>query len=194
MRPNYQQLYDIAESQAGYFSSAQAREAGFSWERLSNNVKARKFIRVEQGVYRLVQFPGSRFEDCFVAWLRTGTDSVISHDSALLLFDLSDALPGKVHVIVPKTASRRHEGLQLHTNRLQKDEVTRREGLPVTTAARTIADVAASHLAEEQVLQAIQEALRRGLVTPEELNTQAERRKGRARQLIIKGLERKEAI
>jgi hypothetical protein len=50
--------------------------------------------------------------------------------------------------------------------------------------ARTISDVAASHQTEEQVRQAIQEALARGLVTPEELYAQAERRRGRAARII----------
>jgi hypothetical protein len=45
--------------------------------------------------------------------------------------------------------------------------------------------VAASNLPEEQVRQAIQEAIDRGLVTREELLTQAERHKGRAKQMII---------
>jgi predicted transcriptional regulator of viral defense system len=183
-KPDYTQLYEIAESQTGYFTSAQARQAGFSWERLSANGSAGKFLRVARGVYRLVQFPGSAFEDLFVAWLRVGSKAVISHDSALAVFALTDVLPGEVHVIVPRTASRRHPGIHLHTNLLLPDEITSREGLVVTTVARTIADVAASYLAEELVYQAIREAIARGLLTEEELHVQAKRRKGRAKRMI----------
>ena len=60
-----------------------------------------------------------------------------------------------------------------------------RGGLRITTVARTIADVAASGLAEEQLRQAIQEALQRGLVSQDELHTQAERRGGRAKKIIF---------
>ena len=184
-KPNHNQLYEIAESQAGYFTSVQAREVGLSWERLSSNVKTGKFLRIAHGVYRLVQFPGSPYEDLFVAWLRAGPNSAISHESALALYELSDVLPGEVHVILPRTSSRRRRGIRLHTNKLSPDEITTREGLPVTTVVRTICDVAASNLPEEQVRQAIQEALDRGLVTREELLIQAEKHKGRARQMII---------
>jgi len=183
-KPNYNLLYGIAENQAGYFSAQQGHESGFSWERLSENAAGGRFARLSQGVYRLVHFPGSPHEDLFVAWLRCGPNSVISHESALSAWGLSDVLPGEIHVVVPRTASRRRKGIRLHTNRLVLDEVTRVEGLPITTAARTIADVANSGLAEEQVRQAINEALSRGLVTREELLVQARRRRGSAKWII----------
>ncbi|MGD2158852.1 MAG: hypothetical protein PVG14_17970 [Anaerolineales bacterium] len=182
--PDYDQLYVLAERQSGYFTASQAREVGFSWERLSDNVKTGKFSRVAHGIYRLVHFPGSSFEDLYVAMLRTGPRSAISHESALSVYDLSDNLPSGVHVIVPRTASRRRRGFKLHTNKLRDDEIIKYKGLQMTTVARTIADVASSGMAEELVRQAIQEALARGLVTPTELRTQARRSRGRAKKII----------
>ena len=189
IKPDYDHLYETAEDQAGYFTARQAQKAGFSWERLSSNVKTGKFLRIVRGVYRLSHFPGSPNEDLFVAWLRTAPNSTISHESALSIYDLTDALPGEVHIIVPRTASRRRKCIRLHTNRLSPDEVTKREGLPVTTVARTIADIAISGLAEEQIRQAIQEALQRGLTTREVLKAQAERQGGRAKRMIFKVLD-----
>jgi predicted transcriptional regulator of viral defense system len=189
-KPDYNRLYNIVEEQGGYFTAAQAHGVGFSWERLSNNVKSGKFQRVAPGVYRLVQFPASAHEDLFVAWLATGPHSTISHESALAFYELSDVLPAEVHVIVPRTASRRRVSIRQHTNHLAPDEVTRRGGLQVTTVARTIADVASHGLAEDQVRQAIQEALQRGLVSQEDLLTQAERRGGRAQKLILSAIQK----
>ena len=187
--PDYDQLYEIAESQAGYFTAAQAQRAGFSWERLSSNASVGRFQRISHGVYRLTHFPSYPFEDLFVAWLRTGPNSVISHESALSVYELSDVLPGEVHVIIPRTASRRRQGIRLHTNRLEPDEITMREGLPITTVVRTVADVARSGLAEEQVHLAIQEALQRGLTSKEDLCLQADRHGGRVAQLILQAIE-----
>ena len=192
-RKRYDKLYQIAEGQAGYFTAAQAREAGFSWERLSNSVKRGKFQRVAHSVYRLTHFPGSPYEDLFVAWLITGPHSTISHESALAVYELSDVLPGEVHVIVPRTASRRRKGIRLHTNQLDPDEIAARSGLPVTTVARTIADATSSGLAEEQVRLAIQEALRRGLVSKDDLSIQAGRRGGRVKKIIQDYLRGEEA-
>ena len=182
-KPDYEHLYTIAESQAGYFTTRQAKTAGFSAERLSNNVKNGKFLRVVRGVYRLKHFPASPHETLFIAHLMTGSRSVISHESALSLYKLSDALPGAIHVTIPRTASHRRKGLRLHTNRLAPDETTHYMGLPVTTVARTVADVANSGLAETLVRQAIREALQRGIVTQEELHQQA-MQGGLARRVI----------
>jgi predicted transcriptional regulator of viral defense system len=188
-KPDYDHLYQIAEAQAGYFTASQAGEAGFSAERLSNNTKAGSILRVAPGVYRLSHFPGSPYEDLFIAWLRVGPRAVISHESALAVYQLTDILPSQVHVIMPRTASRRHPGIRLHTNQLEPGDTTTREGLPLTTPARTIADLAASGLSEEMIRQAVQEALRRGLVTASELESQASRRHSQVRRLIQKALE-----
>jgi predicted transcriptional regulator of viral defense system len=167
--PDHNALYQIVEPQAGYFTAAQARQAGFSSSLLSYHLDTSRFERVRPRVYRLVKFPASPHEDLYVAWLQAGPHAVISHDSALALYDLSDLLPDQIHVTVPRTASRRRRGLRLHTKHLVQEEVTRYEGLPVTTVLRTLVDVTSAGLADEQVQQAIQEALRRGLVTRESL-------------------------
>ena len=182
--PDHERLYHIAEGQGGYFSARQAAEAGFSWERLSYHAKTRHFQRVSRGVYRLARFPPSPFEDLFVAWLRTGLGAAISHESALSVYELSDVLPGEIHVTVPRTASRRRTGIRLHTNRLTSADVTWREGLHVTTVPRTIADVAAAGLPEEQVRQAVLEALKRGLTNRESLQGEVDRRGARAARVI----------
>jgi predicted transcriptional regulator of viral defense system len=184
IQPDHSKLYDIAENQAGYFTANQAHSAGFSRERLSYYVRTGRFSRVQRGIYRLVQFPGSPYEDLFVAWLKTGSEAVISHDSALYIYQLSDVLPGEIHVIMPRTGSRRRKGIRLHTNRLNPDEVTHREGLPITTPARTIIDVTTSGIAEEQIRKAIGEAIRQGLASREEIQCMASRRGGRVRQII----------
>jgi predicted transcriptional regulator of viral defense system len=182
--PDHDALYQLAEQQAGYFTVVQARDAGFTYSLLSYHVGTGRFERVRPRVYRIVQFPSSPHEDLYVAWLRAGPHGVISHDSALALYGLSDLLPHRTHVTVPRTASRRRPELQLHTKRLEPDDLTRYEGLPVTTVLRTLADVAAAGLADEQVRQAIQEALRRGLVTRESLLRLTVSRGGRIKRLV----------
>jgi len=125
-----------------------------------------------------------------VVWLQTGPGSVISHGSALALYELSDALPVAVHVTVPRSASRRRSGMRLHTQRLAPTDVTRRGGLAVTTVPRTLADVAAAGLAEEFVAQAVQQALARGLALPEEILAAGRIR--RVREILQRALERAE--
>ena len=188
--PDDAALYRIAEQQGGYFTTAQASKAGFNSKLLWHHQRKGKLLRGAHGIYRFRQFPTSPYEDLFVAWLRCGPDAVISHDSALTLYDLSDALPSEVHVTVPRNSSRRRKGLRQHTSQLRPADVKSREGLPVTSVPRTIGDAAKTGLAEELVGEAIVQALRRGLTDRKALLGQASRRGGRAARLIRRYLER----
>jgi len=186
--PDHNSLYQVAESHGGYFTAKEARGVGFSKGLLTHHRKRGLFERVAHGVYRLKRFPASPYEDLFIALLRTGPRSVISHASALTLYDLTDALPTQVHVTVPRTASRRRSGISLHTKPIESSEVTSREGLAVTSVSRTIADVAAGGMAEEFVRQAIDEAMDRGLISSPELIRAGRKYGGRAAQIIARAL------
>ena len=188
-RSAYKALYQLAAQQAGYFTTRQARSVGVSHRQLSYYVKTNHLQRIRSGLYRLVLFPPSPHEDLFVAWLAAGPHAVISHESALALYDLSDVLPAEIHIIVPPTTSRRHQGVRLHTNRMSPDDITSFAGLPVTTVSRTIADVASSGLADELVIQAIFQALQRGLVSKTDLESHVECNGGRMRRLVHQALQ-----
>ena len=190
----YNRLYQIAEAQAGYFTTTQAAAAGVDRKRLARYAVAGRLERIRRSIYRLVPFPRSPHEDLFIAWLEMGPDSVISHDSALALYELSDVLPAAIHVTVPPTASRRHPGRRLHTNEISPQDITHYDAVPVTTVARTIADVTLAGLADEPVEQAVQEAVRNGLATPALLIAAAEPRGPRVTRIIRRALEQRGAL
>lgn len=60
-------LFDVAEAQAGYFTTAQAAAASVDRRRLAYHATAGRLQRIRHGIYRLVQFPHSRYEDLFIA-------------------------------------------------------------------------------------------------------------------------------
>jgi len=190
---DHDSLFHIAETQAGYFTSEQARSVGFTPSLLAYHAQGRQFERIERGLYRLNRFPATPHEDLFVASLSAGLHAVISHDSALALYELSDLLPSEIHLTVPRTSSRRHPGLRLHTNRLEESEITQYNGLRVTTVPRTIADAAAGGLADELVIQAIQQSLQRGLTTLKSLQNVKGRGKKRVASLIEKMMQKEES-
>jgi predicted transcriptional regulator of viral defense system len=186
--PSEDALYVAAETRAGYFTTAQAAEAGYSRALLAHHAAAGNLERVDHGIYRLRRYPESPHADLVVASLRAGNSAAVSHQSALALWGLSDILPGEVHVTLPRTASRRRPGLRLHTGALDAGDVTERDGVRVTTVERTIADVARAGLSDELVLQAIQQAIGRGLTTPARLGHYARKRGGRMRALLDRAL------
>jgi len=178
-----ERLFEVAESQAGYFTAKQAASAGVSRQLLSHHARDRgSVIRERRGLYRLRNFPSSRHEQLVAAWLQTGLpiDAVVSHESAAELHDLTDLMPAKVHM----TASLRHtgrrtpSGLKLHftTDGVPADERTERIGIPVTTVERTVVDLLASHGVTEQTELAVAQALERGLTSEERLQKMALKR------------------
>ncbi len=182
-------LYQIAESQAGYFSARQARQVGISKALLSYHARRGKFLRVRRGIYRLSAFPEMPFADLFVAWLASGRKGVVSHESALALYGLSDLLPAEIHLTVPRSASRRLAGVRLHTAKLGPDEVTHRHGLPVTSLLRTLADLILGGWPQEIITQAVRQAVAQGLVSKESLRTFASQRGGRVERWLLQALE-----
>ncbi|HEX3737071.1 MAG TPA: DUF559 domain-containing protein [Solirubrobacterales bacterium] len=76
------------------------------------------------------------------AVLASGDGAVLSHRSAAALWGIWGSGAGETHVTVPrKTRSQR--SVRRHFGVLPEDEVTVRDGIPVTTAARAILDLAA---------------------------------------------------
>lgn len=177
MKPETEvQLYQIAEDQAGYFSLAQARELGLRRNQIYREVQRGKFVSAERGVYRFVQFPASRFEEVHRAVLSGGPQAVIGFQTALYVYELSDLIPDEIHLILPPTSSRRRPGIRVHTIQLLPEDVTKFEGLPITTVEKTIVDCAFAHIEDDQIRLAIYQALQRGMTSKQKLKEQAQRR------------------
>lgn len=165
--PNWDQLFEVASAQAGYVTNAQAHEAGYSLPLLQFYIQKGRLERVQRGILRLVHYPPGEQEDLVPLWLWSEQKGVFSHETALMLHNLSDALPGKRHMTVPASWSKRRlrlpRGLVLHFADVPKAAVTWLGPVPLTTPLRTVADCAASRVAEDLVHQAVQQGVRRKL-------------------------------
>jgi hypothetical protein len=77
------------------------------------------------------------------AVLAAGEGAVLSHTSAVALWQFLRPIPGPIHVTVDAAVRRKpRPGLRIHRSRtLTRRDVTRRHGIAVTTPARTIEDV-----------------------------------------------------
>ena len=187
-RPDHDRLFDIATEQAGYFTTAQARDCGFSSPLLSHHAKSGRFVRVARGLYRFRDYPSSPREEILAAWLRLAPEAVVSHESALELLGLSEIIPNLIHVSVPRARRKlaRRPGVALHTTTRPLDgaEMVVRSGMRLTGPARTIADVAEAGLAPDQVVRATAQAIDRGLTTPSRLREAVLGRGRRVGQLV----------
>lgn len=189
---NYDLLYDFAEAQAGYFTPAQAIEAGMDRSTLAHHARpGGRFERVRRGLYRLRHFPTSPHEHIVSAWLPLrGAEAVVSHVSALELHGLSDLIPDAVHLSVPraKRGQRPRPGVRIHTveRPIPPEQLRTLEGLPVTSSERSALDALEDGAQPEQIELAIRQALDRGLTTPSRLEREAAGRPARVRELATR--------
>ncbi len=167
-KPGLRPLYDLAAAQGGYFTTAQAKALGVSRRALAYRAETGDLARIEYGIYRLAQHPSQPFEDVIVACLWAGEGCAASHDTALAIYELADAMPAKIHITVPRPFRGRRRGIIVHHAPLREDERTARDGVPVTTVDRTLADVARTSEASI-VATAAEQALKRGLISARRL-------------------------
>ena len=109
--PARRNLFEIAEAQSGFFTTKQAKAAGFAEKTHPYHVKAGNWTREYRGIYRLVDFPSVERPDLVLwyLWSRGRDDvprGVYSHETALSLYELSDANPSKLHMTVPMSFRR----------------------------------------------------------------------------------------
>lgn len=164
-------LHELASQQGGYFTAKQAGSAGYSRQHVDYHVKAGNFERVQHGLYRLPEIPVSEHDDLIrlSLWSRGRDDepkAVISHETALGVLELGELLPKKVHLTVPPTFRKPPpRGVVLHRASITKADIEERDGFRITSAIRTVLDVAVeSTVSQEQLEKIVQEALRRGLI------------------------------
>jgi predicted transcriptional regulator of viral defense system len=165
-------LYGIVAAQEGLFTTQQAEAAGYSDQLLVHHVNRGNFRRIRRGIYRLVHFPTGDHEELVETWLWSDRRGVFSHETALALHDLSDALPSKLHLTLPSESRRRRlrvpEGVVLHYADVSDAERVWTGPVPMTSPLRTLIDCARAAVSPEILEIAVAQALRRGLIVEAE--------------------------
>jgi very-short-patch-repair endonuclease len=159
-------IAELAARQRGVVTTAQLEAAGIGRRGVAHRVAHGRLTRVLRGVYRVgpVEAPFARE---MAATLATG--GALSHHSAAMVWGLRPPHDGPVHVTV-EIPARSRDGLKVHRSASLNAAV--RNGLPVTTAARTLHDIA-TLVPRRELDRAVEEAQIRGLVTARELRGRA---------------------
>ncbi len=194
LQPDIADLFQVAVGQQGYFTSDQAHESGVSNNLIKHHVRSGKFIRAYRGVYRFRDYPPSPREHVAAAWLAVGKDhAVVSHESALELLDLTDIIPYGIHITAPRSGryARRIPGVTLHTTtgEIAPQDLQTVDGLKITSATRTIVDVAVAGQSPEHVEIAVAQALDRGMISARDLRRAACIKSERVRCMIVRAIE-----
>ena len=172
------QLFEVAEQQQGFFTTKQAKAAGFAENTHPYHVQVGNWIREHRGIYRLALFPAADRPDLvlWALWSRNRNEEVegvYSHNTALSLYDLSDLNPAKLHMTVPTDFRRNSDipgALVLHYADLPESEVQTAQGFKFTRPLRTILDLIEVGTVERNFIrQALRQAVDRGLITRQQI-------------------------
>jgi very-short-patch-repair endonuclease len=121
------------------------------------------YERVHPGVYRVAGAPATRRQELMAACLACGPGAAVSHRAAAALWGLPRFETGPIE-LTARRARRHMEGCALHWSAMTASDVKAIDGIPVTSVARTLADMAACVNAD-LVEEALDDALYRRLVT-----------------------------
>jgi very-short-patch-repair endonuclease len=134
---------EIAARQHGVVNRKQLSWAGLSPKAISRRVQAGRLHRLYRGVYAVGHTNLSREGRWLAAVFACGEGAVLSHENAAHLLGISPTSPSTIHVTVPATSGRtKRRGIRLHySTTLTPADTTQRHNIPVTTHARTLADL-----------------------------------------------------
>ena len=163
----WDRVVEWAAEHHGYVTTRDARHLGIDPTQLRLLAARGRLERVGRGVYRVGVLPRGDHDEFAGAVAWTLGRGVVSHESALVLYGLSDVNPSRIHLTVPRNNHPRAAGgdlYRLHRRDLIADDVTEVDAIPVTTAERTIRDCIADGTDPYQVRRALDRAEAEGLV------------------------------
>lgn len=152
-------LTSVAARQYSVFTRREAVTAGMTGRMIGWRLTNGRWTEVHRGVYRFAGAPVTWHQRVMAACLAAGPDAVASHRSAAALWSMDGFEAGPVEVTSPVTP-RVVGGASIHRSRsLKGADITRTLGIPVTTVARTLIDLASS-VGDEDLEAALDWALR----------------------------------
>ena len=169
----FTELAEVANEQYGFLTPEDARELDIDPINLVRMFQRGHLERRATGVYRMRLTPPSPLDAYMEAtlWPGRGVRGVLSDETALELYGLSDVNPAKIDVTVPRAHRIRRKvpsAYRIHHEDLPEGDVTSFEGIPIVTPARAIRQAHASHVGPALVGQAIDQGERNGRLTRRE--------------------------
>lgn len=135
----------VATVQRGAVTWTQLTHAGVDPSAIRRRAKNGSLHRVHPGVYMVGHLALAPLAAETAALLACGDASLITHWSSLSMMRLIEHPPDLVHVTVVGRRCRPKRGIWLHTvSELDPWDIRYHEGIPLTSPARTLIDIAAT--------------------------------------------------
>jgi very-short-patch-repair endonuclease len=181
-------IRDLARRQHWVLSYAQLRQLGLTRSAIAWRVRRGWVQPLHRGVYLVDHRIPPPLAAEAAALLAVGRTAVLSHQTAAYLDKLLPHPARPVHVTVIGRAPAQRRNLRIHrTTTLERKDVRRHEGLPLTCPARTLLDLSAV-VTTSELEPLVAEAQRRRLVSEPALRDQLTRHAGRPGTAALRAL------
>jgi very-short-patch-repair endonuclease len=148
---------ELASRQHGVVSLAQLLELGLTRAAVEGRVKRKRLLALHRGVYAVGHRALTRDAHLVAAVYACGSGALLSHRCAGAKHGLLRGSPASIDVTAPGERKAR-EGITLHRSRsIHADDRTEIDGIPTTSVARTLVDLA-EVLNERQLTKAVHQA------------------------------------
>jgi very-short-patch-repair endonuclease len=137
-------MYALARAQGGAFARRQVHANGGMDSLIERRCAAGLWKRVRPGVYVVPGLPPSKTTDLWVAWLEVGPHAVRSHECAAEHWGLQPVMADRRVFTTRQGDHHKIPGVVVHQlGDLLPDHTTVVDDMPITTAPRTVVDLAA---------------------------------------------------
>jgi predicted transcriptional regulator of viral defense system len=168
-RSRSERAWALAGRQHGMVARGQLLALGFGKRAIEHRLTRGRLHLVMHGVYAVGWPRLTPKRRWMAAVLACGDGAVLSHRSAAALWGIGTEAPARVDLSVRRSTRVRRTGLRVRRRpTLRPEDVTELDGIPVTSAARTLVDLA-SELPPSRIERAVNEADKRDLIDPDEL-------------------------
>jgi phage gp36-like protein len=167
----------LLKRQNGVIASRQARLVGLTSDRIEGLLRARRWQRVDYGVYAAFTGTLPKSAILWAAVLRAGPQAVLSHETAAGLYGIIDDPGRKIHLTVPRQQRMRPTArLVIHRSSrfLQVADPGFRP--PRTQIDETVLDLTEGTASFDDVVALLARSCQRHLTTPYLLNCALEKR------------------
>jgi predicted transcriptional regulator of viral defense system len=155
---SHRTIGELAAAQWGVVARRQLTAAGLTESMIQRRLESGQLLRLHHGVYAVGHRRLRREGYWLGAVLAVGPRAALSHRDAAGLHDLRAANHAKVDVTTADRGRTGGQGIAVHRARLlDARDVTNVEGIPVTTVARTLVDLA-GQVPHDHLARAIREA------------------------------------
>jgi very-short-patch-repair endonuclease/predicted transcriptional regulator of viral defense system len=165
----------VAEGQRGLVTRRQLRELGLGRGAIDRRIARGALHPLHRGVYLVGHAVPPPLARELAAVLACGPGALLSHRSAARLWGIYDFARDDVEVTVPARGRNQRPGIRVHcVSFVPPQEARVYLGIPATSPARTLLDLAAS-VPRRDLERAVEEAAIRRLTSREELAAVLER-------------------